>query len=246
MGGNRSNCIPCGNHQVFWTCSIVASADCFGGQHHMRCFFILRDILGDSKMEVPKPDSSLQIELVQPKSSSLEKRHVKDLPQKQISDAIQAAPPLQRHAIRSSFVGARVSWRGKLFSARESASFGKMLVHFKNKDGVTPKELTDLYRQHMTFQADKLAHDYLGKWMVISGVIDDISQCRKDGYYKVQFKNSIEAFTKEGVVFMYFSNKWFDRLSVLKRGKKISVLGQIKSIEQIYISLDDCEIMEPG
>jgi len=110
---------------------------------------------------------------------------------------------------------------------------------------ITPKELTGLYRDHMTLQADRLAQDYIEKWIMVSGVINDISPCKKDGYFKVQFSSSIETISTEGIVIMYFSKKWFDNLSVLKRGKKISVLGKIKLIDQLYISLDDCELIEP-
>jgi hypothetical protein len=46
-----------------------------------------------------------------------ENRRITDLSHKQISDAIEAVPPLQRASIHESFIGVYVSWRGKLFTA---------------------------------------------------------------------------------------------------------------------------------
>jgi hypothetical protein len=44
-------------------------------------------------------------------------RRVTDLTHRQMSDTIEAVPPLQRDGIAASFVGAWVSWRGTLFAA---------------------------------------------------------------------------------------------------------------------------------
>jgi hypothetical protein len=64
-----------------------------------------------------------------------ENRRVSDLTHKQISDAIEAVPPLQRDGIEASFVGTYVCWRGKLFSASKRADRGFVTVDDVCKDG---------------------------------------------------------------------------------------------------------------
>ncbi len=59
------------------------------------------------------------------------KRRTTDLSHKQISDAINAVPPLQRDAIRSSFVGAWVTWIGELQTANKTSFKDKVLVQLQ-------------------------------------------------------------------------------------------------------------------
>lgn len=45
--------------------------------------------------------------------------------------------------------------------------------------------------------------------------------------------------------FMIFRDQgWFDRLSTLRRGDKITVIGQITRVNGIEIQLENCEIVD--
>jgi hypothetical protein len=46
-----------------------------------------------------------------------------------------------------------------------------------------------------------------------------------------------------GVIYLYFSEEWFDRLSVLKRGCVITVLGKVKNVGSAELHLKDCELI---
>ncbi len=68
----------------------------------------------------PEPDSQRPSPTAIPISETPKgQRRVTDFSHKQISDTIDAVPPLQRDSIEASFVGVYVSWRGKLNSASQ-------------------------------------------------------------------------------------------------------------------------------
>lgn len=60
------------------------------------------------------------------------KRRTTDLSHRQISDSIEAVPPLQRDAILASFIGVYVTWRGKLNNATRNNN--KVLVQLIEGD----------------------------------------------------------------------------------------------------------------
>lgn len=107
---------------------------------------------------------------------------------------------------------------------------------------VTPAYLLDFYRNHLSVQADQLAKVYLGKWMKITGQFDDVSKCN-DSYFKVSLGRP---FTLIGgqPVHAFFKKEWADSLSVLPRGKNITLLGKIRKVEPLGVCLDDCELID--
>ena len=106
---------------------------------------------------------------------------------------------------------------------------------------ITPAQLVGFFRDHMTNQAEKLVKVYIGKWIIVSGELEDVGTPVKDGYFQVDFKES--AVAQGYFLRMYFSKKWFDHLSVMQRGTKINIIGKIAIVESISISLDDCELI---
>lgn len=100
---------------------------------------------------------------------------------------------------------------------------------------VTPEYLASFYDQHMTIQANKLAEDYIGKWIKVAGRLGDVYPNQVVFAYK----------TFGVVVFMYFDmNKWKDRLSILKRGSRIEVNGQIQRVNAFEVHLENCELID--
>ena len=118
---------------------------------------------------------------------------------------------------------------------------------------VTPEFLTGLYKGHTTVQGDKLAADYMGKWMNVSGPLDDVFPLAYTGtfeWYKevewtfqVTFGNRGFAYDLS-TVFARFNKDWFDRIQLIQPGNNIFVVGQIVDIDGIHVDLWNCELVD--
>jgi hypothetical protein len=103
---------------------------------------------------------------------------------------------------------------------------------------VTPDYLIGLFDQHTSIQAQRLIEPYIGKWMRVSGKLRDIS----DHTYGSQL--SFERSRLGGNVYMWFRQPdRKDRLSVLRRGTRLTVLGQIQWVNNMEVNLDNCELI---
>jgi hypothetical protein len=107
---------------------------------------------------------------------------------------------------------------------------------------VTVEYLARLCKGHTTFQAEQLIKPYLDKWLKVSGIIGDFGQ---------RASSEMELSFQEIGPSMWFDEEWHDRISVLKRGDRITVMGQIKAVRPLlvnpalaYVRLDHCEIIE--
>jgi hypothetical protein len=107
---------------------------------------------------------------------------------------------------------------------------------------LTPQELVRLFNTGGTSaQANRLIQPYVGKWMQISGVVNDVAHFGPD-------TNQV-SFT-EGpmglgiIILMYFREKWADEVSMLVKGENITVRGQLRSIEyRDTVALNKCELL---
>jgi hypothetical protein len=106
-----------------------------------------------------------------------------------------------------------------------------------------PNTLMQIYREHTDLQADKLAKAYLGKWIVVSRDITNISDVSGGTTPRRTMILSMEK-TTFAVVTMIFNDK-ADELSLLRRGTHVKVIGQIAGINEINLRLDNCELLEP-
>jgi putative nucleic acid binding protein len=104
----------------------------------------------------------------------------------------------------------------------------------------TPDYLVALFDQHTSIQAQRLIEPYIGKWMIVSGRLRDIA----DHGHGSQLTFESSAINEFGVVFMWFRQPdRSDRLSVLRRGTELTVLGQIRWVNKIEVNLDNCELV---
>ena len=100
----------------------------------------------------------------------------------------------------------------------------------------TPAFLTQFFKQHASIQAKKLVQPYLGKWIKLSNVTVSDIEAQSQRY-------RVPAHCADGeMVFMYFDEKWFERVSILRRGSQIAIIGRITSLEN-FLTLDNCEIL---
>jgi hypothetical protein len=103
---------------------------------------------------------------------------------------------------------------------------------------VTPEYLMELFREHTSIQGQRLIEPYIGKWMRVSGLLGDVSN--NEYFSQVVFEHRPRTFT---ALYMYFRQPdRSDRLSVLPRKTKLTVLGQIERVTSMEVHLDNCEL----
>ncbi len=104
---------------------------------------------------------------------------------------------------------------------------------------VTPDFLIGLHKNYMSIEAKRLLAPYIGKWIKVSGLIDDINSHER-GVLVTLMMEPNDIWPK---VYMHCEIEWLDRLSVIKKDTKISAIGQIKDISPHNISLFHGEIL---
>lgn len=113
-------------------------------------------------------------------------------------------------------------------------------------DGINPEYLLGFFEQHTAAQAQNATKDYVGKWMKVSGRVEQVSATYAD-FAQVTFGPkkvlSVE-WTDHITVYMHFRRTWKDRALILKRGEIITTIGQINRIETLVLQLDNCELVQ--
>jgi hypothetical protein len=150
-------------------------------------------------------------------------------------DLVQPLPPAPVQPT-SSPVGAGPSqpvtgsWLRSV--TQDQASAGRTFAN------ATPADLVEPFETLNTIQAAKLVQPYLGQWLRVEDSLNDVSDWNKSAM--ASFKRT----SKKPWVFMSFKDKVVvdQRLSVLKRGTKIIVIGKIDKIEAHVVYLEDCEL----
>jgi hypothetical protein len=105
---------------------------------------------------------------------------------------------------------------------------------------ITPQFLFSLLSGHTEVQAERLLDIYVGKWIKLSGDVNHVG--------KFEYGSSTVMFSSQPskgvpVVAMEFSEAWTGRLSVLRLGNNINVIGRIKSVNAMRVKLEDCELV---
>ena len=107
---------------------------------------------------------------------------------------------------------------------------------------VTPEYLTSFYNQHTAFQAAKLVEPYIGKWITVFGIVNDVtSESRGTKIYIVRPKEDSGFLL---IVASFHEQTWIDRIVLLRREDKVAVVGQIKSVDSRSVWLDYCETIQ--
>jgi tRNA_anti-like len=104
---------------------------------------------------------------------------------------------------------------------------------------ITPQFLSSLHSGHTEVQAGKLLELYVGKWIKLSGAVNHVGKFEY-GSSTVMF--STQSF--DGVrVLMSFGAAWTERLSVLRLGNNINVIGRITAVDGLMVKLRECELV---
>jgi len=108
---------------------------------------------------------------------------------------------------------------------------------------VTPQYLTGFFKEHTDIQAKKLLEAFVGKWIRVSGPVGDVYR-NDENHATVYFYPPTYGRTQ---VLMYFNDKTIieNQLSVLRKGDRITVIGQIDWASSGALELDNCELEKP-
>jgi hypothetical protein len=113
---------------------------------------------------------------------------------------------------------------------------------------LTPERLLSFFQDNTDIHATELTKDRIGQWIPFTGTVRNVGPF--NGYLaQVSFeRNYVQPRTWfDGAdIYCYFRRPQVDRLKVLKRGDKITVIGEISRIRKLNLELDNCEFVDPG
>lgn len=111
----------------------------------------------------------------------------------------------------------------------------------------TPEKLSDMCEGKTTHQARRATEPFIGKWMRVSGVVDDVAFIT-DELANVRFRRQSQTLYKGFTipdtrdVKLRFRTQ-LERLEMLQGGEHMVVDGQIEEIHNFGITLANCEIV---
>jgi hypothetical protein len=106
---------------------------------------------------------------------------------------------------------------------------------------ITADYLLNLLEGHTQIQGKKLVEPYIGKWMKASGRLRDV---HPNGAILVTFIHEGQVALSD--IRMFFEERWLDRLSILRRGDELTVIGQITKVDGMGVRLENCELVDTG
>lgn len=106
---------------------------------------------------------------------------------------------------------------------------------------ITPQEVVGVFTGRTTEQGQSLAKVYIGKWLQVSGAIQDI-QLDKDLFGRTSHTIWLAGY--EPAIFTKFGKKWDNQISALSAGDNITVVGQIENIAHNDIWLSNCQLKD--
>jgi hypothetical protein len=124
-------------------------------------------------------------------------------------------------------------------SASELPALSKLSSQDRDKiwANKSPAGLTAFYRDHTSFDADKLAEPYIDTWLSISGRV-----------YNANIENGIPTLLVDGVegvslVQCRFGKEHQKQISIRKKADVVNTSGKITRILGNGISLNECEFV---
>ena len=102
---------------------------------------------------------------------------------------------------------------------------------------VTPHELANIARNHTSAQIQRLVQPYIGKLMVVPGIVADVKSSLYQDEPVIMFSDGNDHFG----VMMRFPREMRERVLSLNEGDSIVVTGRIESIDGWGLLLADCD-----
>jgi hypothetical protein len=106
---------------------------------------------------------------------------------------------------------------------------------------ITPEYLIGFFREHTYIQGTKLIKPFIGKWIRVSGKLNEVISSSPD--------HAQVTFSGRGIgsdlasVYMYFRNEdAIERLAILRRGDDLTIIGEINEVNGVQVNLSNCEV----
>jgi hypothetical protein len=100
-------------------------------------------------------------------------------------------------------------------------------------------QLTKLYEDHTSIQADQLAKPYLGKWLEVEGAVSEARALAKEGETIVVLRVTEDLF-----VVASFRPEWAGRVAMLNKDSRVTLVGKIQRFDKDSIMLADSEVVQ--
>ena len=111
---------------------------------------------------------------------------------------------------------------------------------------LTPERLLSFFEENTAIQATELIKDRIGQWMRVTGTVKNVGAF--NGFFaQVPFENNFlqpRTWFDCADIYCYFRKPQINRLKVMKRGDKITVIGQIKRVSKLNLDLNNCELVD--
>lgn len=141
-------------------------------------------------------------------------------------------------AVLSYMIASFSAWR------KERVAIGRLeltiegLTQSTGDTSLTPGELVGLFKDRTTIQGERLASAYLGRRMPVSVVVDDVGTAVGQVY--------VSGYSDPGHIrlAMYFDKDRTEAISVLVKGDKVSIIGEIARVSSGNVGLEHCEIVK--
>jgi hypothetical protein len=100
----------------------------------------------------------------------------------------------------------------------------------------TPNYLLQIYNNHTDIQASRLVQPYMGKWMKVEGIVEQVApEPYGGGIY------AVIAYDKDAFLGLRFKANWHDRVFSLVKGDRIAVVGRLENVQPMGLTLSECE-----
>jgi hypothetical protein len=114
---------------------------------------------------------------------------------------------------------------------------------------LTPERLFSFYRDNTAIQAAELVKPHIGQWIKVAGTLGDVRPWTGLSSQVTFERSNIPALERTWLdyttIYMYFRDaQKIDRLRILKRGDKLTVIGQINEVDAVDLRLDNCELAD--
>lgn len=115
-------------------------------------------------------------------------------------------------------------------------------------ENITPRYLLNFFEEHTGIQASVLTKAFIGKWMRLSGPLGEVLATDPKYGAQLTFERDYEKPDREWfdyiTVYMNFDELWIDRLAILRRGDQLTVIGEIKAVVPLVLTLHHCELVD--
>ena len=111
-----------------------------------------------------------------------------------------------------------------------------------------PLYLLYLCKDITAVEASRLMKPYFGKWLYVSGRLDDVHEYGGKWHVAVDIVTGIKGLTAgfRQADLTFDSTKWADYLGLLAKGSPVYAIGVVREFSSFGVVLENCELVAKG